>query len=471
VHGAAEKLQRNPEASLTLDHHFISAPGRYELEMITRDENSGKMSAQRKEFDVASQPGALAISDIVLVRDLDPVSVVNLDPLEPLLFSRKKVTPQLDRDLANLNKRPSVFFLLHPDATAKDGLNLEMQLVRNGTEGKRTPMVDLYGMQSAVPYMASLGSGPLQPGDYEIRAFLTQGGRTVEQSQHFVVSGKQTLAMNQEMPTPAPVNLDDTQIAVDADNQIAPAEAPVPAQLPISPVVATAAAPSGDQSRELIERARSHALDYEADVLPHFVCTEVTRRSVDRAGDGKWRLQDTLTEQVEYRQETEAHTLLQVNGRSTSGSQQAIKGTFSTGEFGGVLRAVFRPDSQAAFTWKGSATLNAETVEVYEYLVDRSNSDFSVTGEDGKQTIVGFHGMVFIDRDAERVRRITLIADDLPASFRTRSSSISVDYDYVAIRGLRYLLPISAQLQARQGDHEAILNTIQFSDYRRAGAL
>jgi VWFA-related protein len=471
VHGVKQKLERNPEAALTLDHHFISAPGHYELEMIARDENSGKMSAQRKEFDVAGQPGALAISDMVLVRDLEPVSVNDLDPLEPLLFSRNKVRPALDRDLAHAKKGPSVYFLLHPDSSAKDGFSLEMQLVRNGIEGKRTPMVELYGMQSAVPYMASLGSGPLPPGDYEIKAFLTQADKTVEQSQHFVVSGKQTAMADQEMPTPAPVTMDDAQIAVDDDNQIAPEQAPTPVQLPISPVMATAAAPSSDASHELIEQARRHALDYEVDVLPHFLCTEVTRRSVDRKGDGKWRLQDTLTEQVEYRGETEAHTLLEVNGRSTSGSQQAIKGTFSTGEFGGVLRAVFRPAAQAAFTWKGSAALSDHTVQVYEYRVDRSNSDFSVTGEDGKQTLVGFHGAVFIDKDTERVRRITLVANDLAAAFRTQSSSLTVDYDYVPINGLRYLLPISAELQARQGEHEAVLNTMQFSDYRRAGAL
>lgn len=469
---ARGKLERNPEAALALDHHFISAPGHYEIELVARDENSGKMSVQRREFDVAAQPGDLAISDMVLVRNLEPVSELDLDPLEPLLFSHNKVTPELDRDLVNLKKAPAVFFLLHPEANAKDGLDLEMQLVRNGMAGKRTALVDLFGMQSAVPYMATIGTRPLPPGEYEIRAFLTQGGRTVEQSQHFVISGNQTATADQEMPVLAPfTNDDDTQIAVDENNNIVPATAPPPMQLPISPVSAAAPPPPVDQSRELIERVRRNALNYESDVLPHFVCTEVTQRSVDPNGSGKWRLQDTVTERVEYREQTEAHSVLQVNGRNAGKTSQGMKGTYSTGEFGGVLRAVFRPAADAAFTWKGSATLNGNAVEVYDYSVGQANSDFSVTGENGAQTVVGFHGTVFIDKAAARVRRITLLADHLPDSFRTRSSSISVDYDYVPINGLRYLLPISAQLQARQGDREAVLNTMQFSDYRRAGNL
>jgi VWFA-related protein len=469
---ARGKLGRNPEAALAVDHHFISAPGHYEIELVARDENSGKMSAQRREFDVAAKPGDLAISDMVLVRNLEPVSQLDLDPLEPLLFSRNKVTPELDRDLVNLKKAPAVFFLLHPAANAKDGLNLEMQLVRNGTAGKRTALVDLFGMQSAVPYMATIGSRPLPPGEYEIRAFLTQGGRTVEQSQHFVISGTQTVvAADQQMPVLAPFTDDDTQIAVDENNNIVPAKAPPPMQLPITPVTVSAAPPPVDQSRVLIDRARRNALNYESDVLPHFVCTEVTQRSVDANGSGKWRLQDTVTERVEYRGHSEARSILEVNGRRSGNTRQGMKGTYSTGEFGGVLHAVFRPAADASFTWKGSATLNGDTVEVYDYSVTQANSDFSVTGENGAQTVVGFHGTVFIDKAAARVRRITLLADNLPESFRTRSSSISVDYDYVPINGLRYLLPISAQLQARQGDREAVLNTMQFSDYRRAGNL
>jgi hypothetical protein len=59
-----------------------------------------------------------------------------------------------------------------------------------------------------------------------------------------------------------------------------------------------------------------------------------------------------------------------------------------------------------------------------------------------------------------------LTADDLPADFPTHATSIAVDYDYVAISGLRYLMPVSAELQLSEGRHEALVNTMEFRDYK-----
>ena len=63
-----------------------------------------------------------------------------------------------------------------------------------------------------------------------------------------------------------------------------------------------------------------------------------------------------------------------------------------------------------------------------------------------------------------------MVADDLPRNFPTHSTSITVDYDYVAINSHDYLMPVSAEMRLRQGHHEDILNTIEFRDYRRFGS-
>jgi hypothetical protein len=87
-----------------------------------------------------------------------------------------------------------------------------------------------------------------------------------------------------------------------------------------------------------------------------------------------------------------------------------------------------------------------------------------------KQVMVAFHGLVFIDTATRNVRRISLEADNLPRDFPTHSTSIGVDYDYVAINGHDYLMPISAEMRLRQGRHEAVMNTIEFRNYRRFGS-
>ena len=45
-----------------------------------------------------------------------------------------------------------------------------------------------------------------------------------------------------------------------------------------------------------------------------------------------------------------------------------------------------------------------------------------------------------------------------------------VDYDYIAINGHDYLLPVSAEMRLAIGKHQAVLNTIEFRNYRRFGS-
>jgi hypothetical protein len=178
-------------------------------------------------------------------------------------------------------------------------------------------------------------------------------------------------------------------------------------------------------------------------------------------------LRDTFVESLHYSDKTETRTMQEVNGRTTSVDRDSMKGVLSAGEFGGILQAVFRNESKADFQWKETDSLNGAAVQAFNYRVDRGSSMFSVTGLNGKQLIVGFHGQVFIDSATRRARRITLIADDLPADFPTHATSIAVNYDYVSINGLKYLMPVSAELRLKQGHRELVMNTMAFKDYNR----
>jgi len=77
-----------------------------------------------------------------------------------------------------------------------------------------------------------------------------------------------------------------------------------------------------------------------------------------------------------------------------------------------------------------------------------------------------------IDASTRGVRRITMVADDLPNTGRVRAASVSVDYDYVAINNHDYLLPIAAQIMITlgAGSHESDLNEIKFRNFRRFGS-
>jgi VWFA-related protein len=463
--GAKETLDHDPSAILSLERHFISAPGKYTMEVAVLDQNSGKTAAKRIVFEILDKPGDISLSDMVLVLNMEGSQEEADDPLEPLRYEHQKVRPNLTGELPADAKDLSLFFFLHPDPASNEPMALEMELIHNGKPGKRTPLLHSDGVHAAVPYLASVKSHALPPGDYEIRAYLIQGGKTAEQSETFRVvgaTGAQPASADLKWVEGADFGSDSGDRTMDSPPQAVN-------QLAITAPASPAPAPPQDEARLLIEEARERALSYN-DSLPNFVCTEVTKRSVDVNGAGRWKLRDTIVELLSYREKVETRTTLEVNGSASNTDRDALKGTFSAGEFGGVLQAIFRSSSKAEFQWKETDSLNGGAVQVYDYRVDRGNSMFSVIGSNGKRLIAGFHGQVFIDSSTRRARRITLVADDLPPDFPTHTTSIGVDYDFVPINGLKYLVPVSAELQTKQGKQEAVINTMEFKDYKRLAA-
>jgi VWFA-related protein len=459
---APDALAQDPSAAISREWHFITAPGSYTMEVAVLDQNNGKAGAQRSNFEIKDFSSGVSLSDMVLVRKMERAHGEDEDTFEPLRYEHRKVTPNITAELPANSRDVQVFFLLHSDSTSKEPTKLEMELVHNGKPGRRIPLLQTDGMHQAIPYLASIGSGQLSPGQYEVKAFLSQGGKTAEQSQAFTVAG----TPGAEADHDDWLGIAGAVVGTDAESSLMGASPVAPQRIAITPLANPAPALSSDEARLLLEAARQRALDYN-DILPNFVCTEITSRSVDANGDGRWKLKDTFVETLRYSEKTETRTMQEVNGKTTSVDRDSMKGVLSAGEFGGILQAVFRNESKADFQWKEAAALNGHAVQVYNYRVDRGASMFSVTGLNGKQLIVGFHGQAFIDSATRRARRITLIADDLPADFPTHATSIGVNYDYVPINGLKYLMPVSAELKLSQGHRELVMNTMQFKDYNR----
>lgn len=462
--GALESLDRDKSMAVTMQRHFMEIPGKYSLEVAVKDSNSDKVSAQRFPFEISAPATGPALSDVVLVRQMENFDD-DADPLEPLRYESAKVTPNLSGAVPHDAKSVSLFMLLHPDAKTAEPPTLEMQVIRNGKAGKRTPLPLRMGPKDAVvPYLATLQTKSLAPGDYKVMAILSQGGDSTTQDISFTVEGQPGNSSVAETSghggsaAPAEENVPSVDITPD-----------VPGMLAIAGSTNPLPPPTPDEAQTLIADARERAVGYK-NGLPNFMCVEVINRSLDMSGVGHWKHRDTITELMKYHGE-ESRTVLQVDGEPpASPDPDAIKGPKSTGEFGGVLDAIFEPAAKAEFKWKETDTLGSGTVQVFDYQVQKQNSSFSVEGANGYAPTVSFHGRVYVDSATRSVRRATLIADDLPKDFPTHASTVSVDYDYVSINSHDYLMPISAEVSLLEGRHEAVLNTIQFRDYRRFGS-
>jgi len=463
--GALESLDRDKSLSVTMERHFMEIPGKYTLEVAVADQNGDKISAQRIPFEISATPSGPALSDIVLVRKIDAFNE-DADPLEPLHYESGKVEPNLSGSVPHGEKTVSLFLILHPDAKAADQPTFEMQVIHNGKAGRRTPLsLHMSSKDAVVPYLATFQTKSLSPGDYKVKATVSQGGETAEREISFTVEGQPGEGGVAETSghggsgAPADESTPSMEIAPD-----------VPGQLSITASTNPMPPPAPEEMQTLISDARERAVGYK-NGLPNFMCIEVINRSLDMSGRGSWKHRDTIRELLRYREKAEARSVLEVDGRpAPSPDPDTIKGPTSTGEFGGVLGAVFEPSAKAEFKWKETDALGSGAVQVFEYNVAKENSAYSVRGANGLEPTVSFHGKAYIDAATRSVRRITLIADDLPKDFPTHFSAISVDYDYVSINAHDYLMPITAEVSLLEGRHEAVLNTIEFRDYKRFGS-
>lgn len=241
-----------------------------------------------------------------------------------------------------------------------------------------------------------------------------------------------------------------------------------PTPTPIPPPPPPIPPPSAEEQRTVIEKAREYAMNYTKS-LPDFLCTQVTRRYVDPHGMEFWAPTDTLTARLSYVDHHEDYKLVMVNNRAVADrSMESVGGAISTGEFGSLMKEIFDPETEARFRWERWATLRGRRAHVYSYQVDQTRSQWHVTyrGEHSNDdTVPGYHGLIFIDRDLLAVVRISMDAD-LPVTFPIQQARDTLDYDLASISGHEYLLPLRAVMQMREGKY-LNKNEVEFRLYRK----
>jgi len=468
--GGLSSIDRSRFGAITLLRHFVAPPGQYVLEAVILDHNSGKAGAQRVPFEIAKAADVPGLSDMVLVRTTEPFSSAE-DPSEPLQHGSSRIVPNLSGQLPMGARNVSMFFIAHSDPNAPEAAMLSVQMLKDGkrVEGAPIPAQQVRKARFS-SYLATLSTDSLKDGVYQLDAVLTQGGKTAEARASFTLAGIQPATEEASAPrrdSSIPGSAPSPPIASET---IAPARGPVS---PVGPLVITFPAdpvqpPPPDELRSILAEASRHAIEYSHS-LPNLMCEQVTDRSVDRKGTGQWKHKDRFTELLSYVDHKETRTFLaREHSDPKSHEHDADTGTVSFGEFGSALVGVFRAASKTAFHWKGTGALGDGTVQVFDYRVARTNSILYVGAN--TTTVVGYHGQVFIDSATRGIRRITIVADDIPKSSRLYATSVSVDYDYVAINNHDYLLPVAAQVEVSHDRRETDLNRIEFRNFHRFGS-
>ena len=216
---------------------------------------------------------------------------------------------------------------------------------------------------------------------------------------------------------------------------------------------------SPSEQIQLIEKAREVALHYTAN-LPNFICTETIRRSQLPRRSQTWKLLDTIAVDVAFSDQGERYNLLTINGKPTRKSFRKIGGTKSDSEFGTILQWIFQPESQTKFQSERSTDLRERATYVFSYRIEQARSKFEVN-----HMMFAFGGQVYVDRETNRVLKITAIASGLPANWP--SFSQEVESGFVEISGQRFFLPLHAQTDAATQDGNQFRNELEFGNYRK----
>ncbi len=465
-HGSLDSKTGAQAESITMQRHFTGASGQYVLEAAVLDGNNHKSAAQRIEFEIAPEAGGPALSDIAVVQSVVPLTT-QMESDEPLRYGSGKVIPTISGRVPRGSKQLSFFFVVHPDASSAEQPVLEMEVLKSNESIAQVPLrlIKATGPGS-IPYLASIQASLLSGGEYQVIEKLTQGGKTSESSVAFRIEGPE-LASATKPDGPASAQTDDMTTS---GLQLPATDGPSGRHVVITSLPAgSVPPPTADELQTLVERTRKRALEYGKS-LPNFICVEVTNRSVDQSGGGSWKHRDSIAEKLAYHDKLETRTTLEVNGKRSSLTRSEMNSSWPTsiGEFGSMLNLVFAESSKTHFEWKEAGTLSdgSGVLQVLSYSVARENATLDLA-ESNNTIGVGFHGLVYIDATTGGVRRITLEADGLPKAFSMHAAAMTVDYDYVAISGRDYLLPVHSTVSLRRHQRQIELNEIAFRNYRR----
>jgi hypothetical protein len=242
---------------------------------------------------------------------------------------------------------------------------------------------------------------------------------------------------------------------------------------------AAAALPPSAEALELLAQTRKATLG-AADKMPDYLVKQMISRAHAFGQSKNWEVYDRLTIAVSYRQSAgEDYKLLSVNGMPAGQDQTygiKLGGTTSTGEYVTTLSDLFKPESRAEFQMVDTDTLRGRRTVVYEYEVKKEFSHETLGwGEGGtitQQTIAGYRGRIWVDRENDRVLRMESICTEIDPGFPITAASKVIDYDWVTINQQQHLLPSRAVVELTdrvRGQTEQTRNEILFRGYRKFG--
>lgn len=223
------------------------------------------------------------------------------------------------------------------------------------------------------------------------------------------------------------------------------------------------------QEDPALHKAREAMATYGASLPNFFAKQSITR--YESEGKSGWRALDIIAADVAYEDGDERYTNLSVGGKGTKKSMNEVGGTWSTGQFQGLIDEVFDPATAATFRKGGQETIRGRSAFVFKFDVKRENARWRINAP-SQLYFPAYRGTVWLDKETSRVLRLEMEARSIPLLFPFDKIESATDYDLIRLSTTQqFLLPVSAEvLSCESGSTRCTRNRIEYRNYRKFGA-
>ena len=202
--------------------------------------------------------------------------------------------------------------------------------------------------------------------------------------------------------------------------------------------------------------------------LPNYVVQQFTTRYFSVTYPQQWQAQDVVSAEVAYVKGKEEYRNISIDGRPTDGTPVEKTGAWSMGEFGTTLVDILSPYTLARFAHRGDDRIAGRPAIVYDLAVEQPRSHWRIVAPDGSFCYPAYKGAIWIDKETHRVLRIEQQAIEMPADFPQDRIESTLEYGYVNIENVQYLLPVrSENVGCTVDTMNCTRNIIEFRNYRK----
>jgi hypothetical protein len=183
----ARDLEALRRGNAVFSRSFTVPPGRYSVELAVLDQATKRASVRKSILVVAPERPGLALSSVAVVKRTEPVPEGALESSDPLRNGSSRIVPFVGEPTFQAGEAVSLFLVAYGAGTATAGLTLEFS--REGAVvGRSSVQLPAPDSNGRIPYVASVPTGSLLPGRYQVTAVVKAGETSVGERTFFVVA-------------------------------------------------------------------------------------------------------------------------------------------------------------------------------------------------------------------------------------------------------------------------------------------